>query len=117
MPVQAAPVAPRAPLRRDAMILVRNVFRLKFGAAKEARKLWTEGQALTARLGGGPQRALVDVTGPFYTFVLEATYASLAAYEAAGQQMMGAEEWKHWYARFTPLVESGYREIFSVVET
>ena len=45
------------------MIVVRNVFRLKFGTAKEARKLWAEGHALSAKLGGHPQRALVDVTG------------------------------------------------------
>lgn len=99
------------------MIVVRNVFRLKFGAAKEVATLWSEGQALSLRLGGGVQRALVDVTGPFYTFVLEGSYPSLAAYEESGAHMMGAEEWKRWYARFTPLVESGYREIFKVLET
>jgi hypothetical protein len=99
------------------MIVVRNVFRLKFGAAREARKLWAEGAALTARLGGPPQRALMDVTGEFYTFVLELTVPDLAGWEEAGKKMMGVPEWEQWYARFTPLVESGYREIFSVVET
>jgi hypothetical protein len=29
---------------------------------------------------------------------------------------MGVEEWKVWYQKFVPLVESGYREIFTVVE-
>jgi len=98
------------------MIVVRNVFRLRFGAAKEAKALWREGRAIAARLGGGPQRALVDVTGPFYTMVLEATYPSLAAWESEGQLAMAAEEWKQWYARFVPLIESGYREVFSEVE-
>ena len=99
------------------MIIVRNVFRLKFGAAKEAKKLWAEGQALTKKLGGQPQRALLDVTGPFYTFVMEATYASITAWEESMHKMIGVPEWERWYARFSPLVESGYREIFSEVET
>jgi hypothetical protein len=98
------------------MIVVRNVFRLKFGAAKEAKKLWAEGHALSVKLGGHPQRALVDVTGPFYTFVLEMKVASLVEWEEAGKKMMGVPEWERWYARFSPLVESGYREIFSEVE-
>jgi hypothetical protein len=98
------------------MIVVRNVFRLKFGAAKEAKALWKEGQALSVKLGGGPQKAFVDVTGTFYTFVLEASYPSVTAWEEAGKKMMGVAEWERWYARFTPLVESGYREILSEVE-
>jgi hypothetical protein len=98
------------------MIVVRNVFRLKFGAAKEAKKLWAEGHALAVRLGGHPQRALVDVTGTFYTFVLEASYPSLAAWDEAGHKMMGSAEWERWYATFAPLIESGYREILSEVE-
>ncbi len=98
------------------MLVVRNVFRLKVGAAKEAKALWKEGQALSKKLGGMPQRAFVDVTGPFYTFVLEATVPSMQAWEEAGNKMMGEDEWKRWYARFTPLVESGYREILSELE-
>jgi hypothetical protein len=98
------------------MIVVRNVFRLKFGTAKEAKKLWAEGHALAVKLGGHPQRALVDVTGTFYTFVLESTYPSLTAWEEAGKKMMGSAEWERWYARFSPLIESGYREILSEVE-
>jgi hypothetical protein len=99
------------------MIVVRNVFQLKFGTAKEAKKLWVEGHALSVKLGGRPQRALVDVTGQFYTFVLEASYPSLAAWEEAGRSMMGSAEWERWYAKFSPLVESGHREILSEVET
>jgi hypothetical protein len=98
------------------VIVVRNVFRLRFGAAKEAKALWREGRAIAARHGGGPERALVDVTGPFYTFVLEASYPSLAEWESTGQTAMATAEWKKWYARFAPLVESGYREILGEVE-
>jgi len=30
--------------------------------------------------------------------------------------MMQQSEWHNWYQKFVPLVESGYREIFTLVE-
>lgn len=98
------------------MIVVRNVFRLRVGAAREAQDLWKEHHRLFERLGFGSSRALVDVTGPFYTFVLEMTYGSLSELESSTAKAMETAEWKGWYARFSPLVESGYREILRVVE-
>ena len=65
------------------MILVRDVFRLKFGKAKEARALLKEGLRIAAKAGFSSQRQLVDLTGQFYTLVLESTHASLAAWESA----------------------------------
>jgi hypothetical protein len=29
---------------------------------------------------------------------------------------LGADEWKAWYQKFVPLVDSGYREVFTLVE-
>ncbi len=55
------------------MIVVRNVFNLKFGKAKEAK------------------------------------------YEKQSREMMTSPEFGDWYQRFTPLVESGSRQIYSVV--
>lgn len=100
------------------MIVVRNVFRLRVGAAKEAQALWKEYRATFERLSSGSYRTLVDVTGDFYTFVLEGTYPSLAKYEESMEASVGTDpEWKSWYARFAPLIESGHREILRVVET
>ena len=54
------------------MIIVHNVFRLKFGKAREAVALMKEGIALQKSLGVDVnQRLLTDVTGPFYTLILE----------------------------------------------
>lgn len=53
------------------MILVRNVFQLKFGKAREAAALIKENEALIKRHGGAPTRFLTDLTGPFYTLVME----------------------------------------------
>ena len=100
------------------MILVRNVFRLKFGKAREATALLKEGIAIQKRLGGGevPARLLSDVTGPYYTFVLELTFPSLSALEAGAPKMMGDKEWQANYQKLVPLVDSGFREIFTIVE-
>ncbi|HEU4629353.1 MAG TPA: NIPSNAP family protein [Gemmatimonadaceae bacterium] len=98
------------------MIVERNVFRLKFGAAREAVALWQEGLTTLRNAGATiDARLLTDLTGPYYTLVLELTHESLAAMETAAQREMDSPEWKAWYRRFVPLVESGYREIFTLV--
>lgn len=98
------------------MILVRDVFQLKFGKAKEAKSLWQEGKALRERSGSQSLRALVDLTGPYYTFVMESTYESLTAFEKSLKDTMGTSEFSQWYQKFAPLVESGYREVYTIVE-
>src|SRR5262245_14863621 len=101
------------------MIVIRNVFRLKFGKAKEAVALFKEGNAIQKRVGVGMDystRILTDVTGNFYTVVLEVSVPSLSAFEAVAPQLMGNKDWQANYQKVTALVESGYREIFSVVE-
>lgn len=100
------------------MIVVRNVFRLQFGKAKEAVALWKEGQRLLKEMdfGTGSTRVLTDLVAPFYTLVFESTHDSLGHYESGSKNLMGNEIWKSWYARFVPLVETGHREIFTIVE-
>jgi hypothetical protein len=101
------------------MIVIRNVFRLKFGKAREAVALVKEGVAIQKRVGTGVDfatRVLTDVTGPFYTLIWEISVPSLAAFEAAAPQLMGNKDWQATYQKLGALVDSGYREIFSVVE-
>lgn len=47
---------------------------------------------------------------------MEEQFESLAEMEKQFQSEMGAEELKAWYQKFVPLVDSGYREVFTVVE-
>jgi hypothetical protein len=99
------------------MVLIRNVFRLKFGKAKEAVAIMKEGLAIQKRQGATyTSRLLTDITGPFYTLVLELTVQSLASFEADAPRYMGDKEFQANYQKFAPLVESGYREVFTVVE-
>jgi hypothetical protein len=56
------------------------------------------------------------VTGPFSTVVLEITVPSLAAFEAETPRLMGDKDWQANHQKIGPLVESGSREIFTLVE-
>jgi hypothetical protein len=98
------------------MIVVRDIFNLKFGKTRDAMTLWQDGTKFLPQTGASPARLLTDVTGDYYTVVLESTFNSLADYEKAHSQTGQSKEWHEWYQKFTPLVESGRREIFSVVK-
>lgn len=98
------------------MILVRDVFKLKIGKAKEAKALFQEAAELAKKYDMPVGRAMTDLTGPFYTFVWESTHKSLAEYEAGMNDPRGAEDWGKWYQKFAPLLEGGHREIFTLVE-
>ena len=101
------------------MIIIRNVFQLKFGKAREAVALIKEGVAIQKRVDSGVDystRLLTDLTGPFYTVVWEITVPNLAAFEAAAPRLMGDKDWQANYQKLGALVDSGYREVFSVVE-
>lgn len=98
------------------MILVRDVFQLKFGMAREAVALMKEFKALSARHGHDmPMRVCTDLTGTYYTLVMETTHESLAAMEKMFASEMGQDEWRAWYDRFKVLCDSGHREFFTIV--
>jgi len=101
------------------MIVIRNVFQLKFGKAKEAVALMKEGVAIQKKLFAGENfstRVLTDVTGPFYTLVLELTVPTLATFESYAPRIFGDKDWQAKYQQLGSLVESGYREVFTLVE-
>jgi hypothetical protein len=101
------------------MIVIRNVFQLKFGKARDAVALMKDGMAIQKRVMSGVDfstRVLTDVTGPFYTLVLEITVPSLSTFESNTPRLFGDKEWQAHYQKLGALVESGYREVFSIVE-
>jgi len=98
------------------MILVRNSFQLKFGMAKDAKAKMKEGLAFIEEMGVKDNRVCLDVTGPFYTMVLENTFDSLSAFETRMATLGKNEAWQKWYASFSALVVSGHREIYTIVE-
>jgi hypothetical protein len=99
------------------MVVIRNVFRLKFGKAREAVALIKEGAAIQKRAGASfATRILTDLTGPFYTFVLELTVPSLSSFETEAPRLMADKDFQANYQKLAPLVESGHGEIYTIVE-
>jgi hypothetical protein len=101
------------------MLLIRNVFHLKFGKAREATALLKEGLAIQKKALAGVDfstRLLTDVTGPNYTVVLELTMPNLATYEANAPKLFSDKDWQAHYQKMVPLVESGHREIYSILD-
>jgi len=100
------------------MVVIRNVFQLKFGKAREAVALVKEGVEIQKRALSGLEfsnRVLTDLTGPFYTLVLELSMPSLGEFEKSAPRLFGNKEWQANYDKLSPLVQSGYREVFNVV--
>jgi hypothetical protein len=99
------------------MIVVRNVFHLKFGKAKDGVALMKEAITIQKKMGVDvSQRLMTDLTGPFYTLVLEITVPNLAALETQMPRIMGNKDFQANYQKFAELVHTGYREIFTIAE-
>jgi hypothetical protein len=95
------------------MIIVRDVFQLRFGAAREALAICKEGLEQSNALGSGaPMRFMTDLVGDYYTLVMESTFESLAQYEEMMEKIFALEAWRAWYQKLLPLLVSGRREIF-----
>ncbi len=100
------------------MLVARQVFRAKYGRGDELVALFKE---LNTRMqeggGSGPRfRILTDVTGPFFTVVSEVEVESLAAWEGGFRESMDRPWMGEWFGRMMPLVESGSREFYNIVE-
>lgn len=101
------------------MIVVRNVFQLKYGKAREAIALMKEALPIQKKALAGVDfstRVLTDVTGPFYTLVLELTVPSLATFETHAPRLFADKDMQANMQKMAALVESGSREVFSIVE-
>ncbi len=99
------------------MIVVRNVFQLKFGQSKPAVAAFKEGRALMQKLSGNATgRLMTDLVGKSYTLVHELQFENLTAFEQEMRKVMVSPDWRTWYETFLPYCESGSREIFNVVE-
>jgi hypothetical protein len=98
------------------MIIVRDVFQLKFGKAKDAKVLMQESKKMMSEKQRQNSRVLFDLVGKAYTMVLENSYANLSEFEKELAGNFSNPEWGPWYQRFIPLIENSYREIFTVME-
>ena len=98
------------------MIVVRDIFRLKFGQAKEATALWRQGAELLRSAGASNVRLLTDLVGPsYYTLIFESEHQSLADWEAMHNNGKLNDAFRAIYQKIIPLTEDGHREILTVV--
>ncbi len=97
------------------MILVRDIFQLKFGKAREAMDLLRKNMGNVSKARNTPDRFLTDLTGQYYTLIMETHYENMTEYEQSMKDTFRSEEWRKGYQGFAELVESGRREIFTVV--
>ena len=100
------------------MIVVRNIFQVKFGQTKQATELWKQAMAAMKTGSHAPSasRLLIDLAGPpYYTIVFESTFDSLTQFEQFHQAAGSNASFRDLYAKIIPLTETGRREILTVV--
>ena len=94
------------------MILVREVFQAKYGQGDSMVALYKEAQGKW--LSEMPSRLLVDLSGRFFTVVVEIEVESLAEWEARMAELFSRPDTADWFARMTNFVESGHREFYTI---
>lgn len=100
------------------MLVARQVFQAKYGRGDELVAVLQELNKRMQEEGGtGPRfRILTDASGPFFTVITEVEIESLAAWEGSFQESMSRPWIGEWFGKMMPLVESGSREFYNVVE-
>ena len=97
------------------MYIVRDVFHLKFGQYRPAKALIDEAKQKNMFPEAKSMRVLTDFTGKSYRLIMEEGFDSLQEYEKNLGAGLNEADWKSWYERFIPLVETSYREILKQV--
>jgi hypothetical protein len=98
------------------MIVVRDVLQIQPEHMKEVKSQVGAMRALEQRLGHPITRVMTDLTGEYYTLVLESEFPSLGAYEEIMKKTFADKEWQTQYGRMRPMVRGGRRELYQVLE-
>jgi hypothetical protein len=94
------------------MIVVRGVYKAKYGKGDELVQLFKESRSTWP---SRPFRLLTDLSGPFFTVITEAEYENLNDWEAE-MRIFSDPDFPAWFERMVPLVESGQREFYNLVD-
>jgi hypothetical protein len=94
------------------MIIVRDVFQAKYGQGGELVNLFKQAQEQWRNLYA--LRILTDMSGSFFTVVTETEVESLAVWEQRIAEVFSQSDFGEWFARMTPLVDSGRREFYHI---
>ena len=94
------------------VIVVRDVFQVKYGRGSEMVALLKEFAALSGK--NYPNRIMSDASGPFFTIVQEMEVPSLAEWEQVSQRVFSSKEFEPLFSRWLTLVNSGHREFYNL---
>jgi hypothetical protein len=99
------------------MILVRDIFQAKFGKIDELMALMkgmVEGAPAETPAAFRKARLLTDMSGPFFTAVIETEFESMAEWEAAWTKLMSMQGDGDTNGLMNELVRSGRREFYRI---
>ena len=97
------------------MIIVRDLFHIQPDQMKKAKELTQQGRKIMRRQGYSSVRVMTDLTGDYYTLVLESEFKSLADFESAMKKLQSNRQWQKFYPKLRKLILGGRRDIFTLV--
>jgi hypothetical protein len=100
------------------MLVVRQVFQARYGRGDELVTLFQEFNTRQQETGESQPafRILTDASGPFFTVVTEVEVESFATWEGSFRETMAQPWMGEWFSRMMPLVDSGSRDFYTLVE-
>lgn len=96
------------------MFVIRNVFRCKPGQAKKVIDKFQSAMPMMQQIA--KHRILVDEVASFWTVVIETETEDMAAFEKMLRERGQQKEVQDAMSGYMDFVDSGYREIFRVVD-
>ena len=97
------------------MYIIRDIFKLKFGQYKDAKRLLDEAYSHGLLPEAKSSRVLTDFTGDSYRLIFEEGYDTLADYDKSLSASMQEDAWKKWYDKFKLHVDTSHREILKQI--
>jgi hypothetical protein len=94
------------------MIVVRSVFKAKYGKGGELVALFKE--AMSSWGADLNYRILTDLSGSFFTVVTEEEAESFEAWQKRRDDIFSHAEFAGWFAKMEKLVQSGSREFYTI---
>ncbi len=96
------------------MICERNIFRLKFGKAKDSIAIWKELMNESKEINSLDLRLMTDVVGPSYTMVVEAYFPSMKDIDPRIDFWNNNEKLTALHQKFIPLCNIAERDYLFV---
>ena len=94
------------------MILIRQVYHLKFGMSNQAVSLLKD--LLDDFMPDSRAMILTDISGRDFTVVLEGEFESLERWEQQRQEGYQRPEFAEWFSKFQEMVEASFTEIYNI---